>query len=427
MDARFEKESTYCPLISIALLFIISFSVYSQDLTKEFPLSFKVEIKNPMDKSRQEVMVHLPAQEIFNRYKDFNPDAFVVLDDQQTEIPSQYNSNHLLYKGIVLVLNDLNAREKVRLWVRYKKEGKTTREYPKRTQAEISHKVNGKFEDRKYIGGEFKNVDSLRVPDEHTDHSYFIRYEGPGWESDKVGYRFYLDWRNAVDVFGKKTQEMVLQNVGQDGFDSYHEMAPWGMDVMKVGESLGIGSIGYFNKGKARRIDEVDSVITVIPENGPVFSAVTTRYYSWTIADGVDVTSYISIHAGSRLTHQQISIPGSGTALCTGIGKDEKAKVFSNRGDKSSWGYVATFGPQSLNDDNLGVAVLFPPQDFLEFTEDSKNHIVRLKENDSNFVEYYYLAAWELEPNGIKEEAEFLQYLQQTASELANPVMVRFK
>ena len=85
----------------------------------------------------------------------------------------------------------------------------------------------------------------LRVPPEHTDHSWFIRYEGPGWESDLVGYRFYLDWRNATDIFGKKDHRYgACKDVGQDGFDSYHEPADWGMDVLKVGESLGIGALG---------------------------------------------------------------------------------------------------------------------------------------------------------------------------------------
>ena len=34
----------------------------------------------------------------------------------------------------------------------------------------------------------------------------FQRYQtdGPSWENDKVGFRHYLDGRNAKDVFGKK-------------------------------------------------------------------------------------------------------------------------------------------------------------------------------------------------------------------------------
>ena len=88
----------------------------------------------------------------------------------------------------------------------------------KLTQAELSIKVGGQWTNKEYEGGEFKNVDYLRVPEQHTDHTYYIRYEGPGWESDKMAYRFYLDWRNGMDVFGKLTPEPVLQQVGQDGF-----------------------------------------------------------------------------------------------------------------------------------------------------------------------------------------------------------------
>lgn len=397
----------------------------AQGIAKELPQFFEVRLTNPMNEAREEIMVFIPEEDILRNHTNFNPEAFAIFKNKE-EIPSQYNQNDPVYRGIVFVIERMSPKEVLTLKIQYKKEGRFSRNYTKRTQAEISHKINGKFEGRKYIGGEFKNVDSLRVPDAHTDHSNFVRYEGPGWESDKVGYRYYLDWRNAVDVFGKKAAEMVLQEVGLDGFSSYHEMAPWGMDVMKVGESLGIGSIAYHEGGKARRIDEVDSVTTVVSENGPVFSAITTNYFGWKVADGIDLTSHLSIHAGSRLTHQQILFAESGTPLCTGIGKDKKAKTFSHKGDSKSWGYLATYGPQSLNGDNLGVAVLFPPQDFIDFTEDAKSHIVRLKER-YNAIEYCYLAAWELEPGGIKDEAGFLSYLQKTAEELANPVMVNFK
>lgn len=409
-------------LLFLCIILIPAYG-FGQKISQQLPLFFEVEVTNPIDKPRDEVIVFIPESDIQKKHKDFNPEAFVVFGNDQ-EIPSQYNQNDPVRKGIVLVMEQLKAGEHVTLKVHYKKEGTISRDYTKRTQAEISHKFNGKFVDREYIGGEFKNVDALRVPEEHTDHSWFIRYEGPGWESDRVGYRFYLDWRNAVDVFGKKTTDMVLQNVGQDNFDSYHEMAPWGMDIMKVGESLGIGSIAYYENGKARRVDKVDSTFAAISENGAVYSAVTTDYYGWQVAGGLDLKSHLSIHAGSRLTHQQVFLEGAASSLCTGIGKDAKAKLFSEKGNKNSWGYLATYGSQSLNYDKLGVAVLFAPHDFIEFTADENSHIVRLKEK-KDAVAYYYLAAWELEPGGIQNEAAFLDYLQKTAEELANPVRVK--
>jgi len=105
-------------------------------------------------------------------------------------------------------------------------------------------KANGN-QQYEYQGGVFKPVKSLKVDKKHTDHSFDIQFEGPGWESDKIGYRIYLDWRNAIDIFGKKTNALVLQNVGLDGFDSYHEMQEWGVDILKVGDALGIGTLAF--------------------------------------------------------------------------------------------------------------------------------------------------------------------------------------
>ena len=38
-------------------------------------------------------------------------------------------------------------------------------------------------------------------------------------ESDQVGYRFYLDWRNGFDIWGKVSPMMMLKKTGLDGFD----------------------------------------------------------------------------------------------------------------------------------------------------------------------------------------------------------------
>lgn len=409
-----------------ALLLVLNLS--AQNLRKEFPKSFNVKVTNPISQERESVAVCLSAQELQKKYPDFNSRAFVVLDGKN-EIASQYNHKDADKPGLYLVLDKMAPKATHTLTVRYKETGETNRSYTKRTQAELSHKVGGEFKDRKYIGGTFQNVDSLRVPEEVTDHSYYIRFEGPGWESDKVGYRFYLDWRNGTDVFGKTTRDMVLQQVGQDGYDSYHELQDWGMDVLKVAKSLGVGTLAHFHNGAANRMAETDSMISVITENGPVYSSIRTNYYGWKTANmSLNINSNINIHAGTRLTHHQIGVSGGKPQnLSTGLIKDKRAKLHQQQGSANEWGYIATYGKQSLNGegDNLGIAVLFRPQDFLGFAADEHSHVVKLKPTGSK-LEYYYLAAWELEPEGIKNEAQFLQYLNRTARELANPVQVKF-
>ncbi len=73
----------------------------------------------------------------------------------------------------------------------------------------------------------------------------------------------------------------------------------------------------------------------------------------------------------------------------------------------------------------MGLAVLFKPQDLIEFTEDEHSHVVKLKPTNGT-LEYYFLAAWELEKEGIKNEQQFMDYLNKTAAELAKPLELRF-
>ena len=411
--------------LSFLLGFIVWCQSQAQDLTSQFQLSFHVKVSNPMNTSRQEAFAFIPE---VNLPKDFNAKAFVVLDKDK-KVASQYNINDVDYKGIVLVLPELAANESRQLEVRYAKTGEIKQEYTKRTQAELSYKTGGEWKAREYIGGTFKNTDYLRVPPEHKDHSWFIRYEGPGWESDKVGYRFYLDQRNATDVYGKTTADMMLQQVGLDGFDSYHHLQSWGMDVMKVGPSLGVGSIGAMANGKITRVEKTDSVTSRITENGNVYSSILTNYYGWKIGEKKhDLQSRITIHAGTRLTHQLLTLKNNPENICTGIVKDKKSVLLSDKGNATNFGYIATYGKQSLNGDGdeLGLAVFFRATDASEFNEDQFSHVVKLNPT-SGKVEYYFLATWVLEPNGIKDQQQFETYLKQVANELANPVKVELK
>ncbi|MCF8359390.1 MAG: DUF4861 domain-containing protein [Prolixibacteraceae bacterium] len=293
-------------------------------------------------------------------------------------------------------------------------------EYTQLADAELWVKTGGEFVDGIYEGGDgFTEVDSLRVPDVCTDHSLYIKYEGPGWESNLVGYRFYLDWRNAVDIYGKKTNDMVLEDVGQDGYESYHEMQDWGMDVLKVGTSLGIGSIGYWNGEAAERVAKTDSVICKVLSNGPLRSMIETSYYGWETADfKSNCTSYISIDANSRLSKQRLIFDEAPANVCTGIHLDETCEVIKI--EKENWVALATWGKQSLNNDNLGLVVFAPAESFERFETDVENEVVVLKP-ENNEVAWYFGACWELEPDGITTLDAFKAYIDEQLELLNNP------
>jgi hypothetical protein len=293
--------------------------------------------------------------------------------------------------------------------------------YPKRTYAELSHKIGGHFEGHEYKGGfSWVKPNYLRVPDNFRDHAYYIKYEGPGWESDKAGFRFYLDQRNAFDVFVKKTPGIVLPFVGVDNYETYHHPAIWGMDNMKVGSALGIGSIAVWDGKQAVRVEKTDSVVCYIPADGKVRSQVMTIYYGWD-ANGnkCNLKSLISIDAGSRASHIELLADKEITDLATGINKDKNAEFFTNIDPDSEWSYIAAFGKQSLNDDNLGLALFVRTKQIKTLTEDSRNHVVILNW-EKGYADYYIMPAWESDWEPVAAKTDFLKCIGEVMNRLNN-------
>ncbi|MBN1780559.1 DUF4861 domain-containing protein [bacterium] len=411
------------PWIFILTVAMIGSSCSS--LKQGFPESVRLAVNNPLSMDLTDYIAAIDIQAVREKCPDFNAKAFVVLSGDQEVASQTVDTDEDGKVDRILCVVQIAAHESKILTLRYASRGEATRLYTKRTQAELSHKFGGEFRDRKYIGGQFQNVRRLRVPDEHTDYSSYIRYDGPGWESDKVGYRFYLDWRNAIDIFGKKMPVMVLQDLGQDESESYHEMADWGMDILKVGESLGIGSVGMWVNSHAERVSNTDSVICEITDNGPVYSRIRTGYYGWKPGFlSYNLISELSICAGSRMTKQTLHIQGNPPNLCTGIVKLDSTEVLTV--DGQHWQVLATWGKQSLANDRLGMAVLYRKDDLIEITEDDLNHIAVLKPRGGELV-YYFLAAWEKESAGIQTREQFDQYLESSIQELDTPPMVFYE
>ena len=280
------------------------------------------------------------------------------------------------------------------------------------TYAEISVKEGGKWEGRKYIGGTFKNVQSLKLATEHTDHSFDIRYEGPGWENNKIGYRLYLDWRNAIDIFGKKTEAIILPQVGQDGFDSYHEMQDWGSDILKAGKGIGIGSIDRYLNNERLHFYEVDSTIAKI-HNTKNESGVKIQYYGWkTASDKIDFTSELSIHPDQLYTKHTLHPSKEIAGICTGIVKQKNTEVFQKESQNKKWAYIATYGKQSLIPDNLGMAIFYEIKTIESLVDTELDYLILFKPRNTA-TSFYFLGAWEQDKGAIKTKEEFLTYLDQ--------------
>ncbi len=281
-----------------------------------------------------------------------------------------------------------------------------------KTYAEISMKEGGKWEGSKYIGGTFNNIQSLKIAPKQTDHLEIIRYEGPGWESNKIAYRLYLDWRNAIDIFGKKTEAVILPLVGQVGSDSYHNMQDWGCDILNSGKGIGIGSINRYLNNEKLHFREVDSTLAKV-ENKVSESTVTINYYGWkTASDKIDFASKLSITPDQRYTKHTIQASKEIKGICTGIVKQKNAEFLKKESVNKKWAYIATYGTQSVIPDQLGMAIFYEINT-VESIENTELDYLLVFKPTTKLNSYYFLAAWEQEKDGIKSKEAFIKYLDE--------------
>lgn len=286
-----------------------------------------------------------------------------------------------------------------------------------KTYAEISIKEGGIWKENIYEGGQYTNVNKLTLPEQHTDHSNYIRYEGPGWENKQVAYRLYSDWRNAIDIFGKKVDSIVLPYVGQPNTSSYHEPSKWGQDILKAGNSLGLGGFGRLvNDTVVHFKNTAKTDIDV--QNTNTSSSVNLMYKNWiTGADTINLKASLTIYPTDRYTKVTLTPSYPIANICTGIVLFEQIPLLKKQGAK--WGYIATYGTQTLakETDQLGMALFYKLEE-ATLQKGTNDHLVVFKPLDN--ITYYFLAAWDQEKNGIQNKDGFMANLNKTLQILDN-------
>jgi hypothetical protein len=271
------------------------------------------------------------------------------------------------------------------------------------------------------VGDDFRSVLTYRETSDLKQDNGLIFLEGPGWESNLVGYRFYFDDRNRFDVFGKSTTELSLGNITEE----YHSRRAWGADILKVGTTLGIGSPALFKDGSFHAIEKTGLKSLDIITNGPLRSIIRVKYPEWEVdGDVLNATMELEIHANHRYTELRLSTDGTDQVFATGL-VDHPAIEGIVESVKQDYTTAYTWGNQTDMDEVLGMALIFPASDKPVF-EGLLNDTYTYSINSGSRCSYRFLAAWELEPEEIRinSEEEFDSYVQQVAKQWTNPLQL---
>lgn len=273
--------------------------------------------------------------------------------------------------------------------------------------------------------------------------------DGPSWENDRVGFRHYLDGRNAKDLFGKKTSSMSPEDVGLDAAgaveDNYHVMEDWGRDILAVGNSVGLGGYALMNETEFMRlgvtvedsINNVEKTTFHIDVEGPVNSIISYTYNNWKPNNRTySVKETTSIWPGIYGFKNTVSVSGliGDEDLAVGLVNINTDHSLGVLDENSKYVVLYTHDKQTYNKEWwLGMALILPKDKYLRFTQAPKtgplsnSFLAKLKIEDNQPVSYYAIAGWELSDEKFSNETYFTDYLKKLTGQLSAVVEIEVK
>lgn len=246
-------------------------------------------------------------------------------------------------------------------------------------------------------------IDSLQLAADLDPKRQYIMCEGPVLENDVIGYRLYADSRHRFDVFGKSVSDLVLDTVGWH----YHDIMPWGSDILKVGNSLGIGSPAIYYQDSIYSLSSNSyKTITAVQEGDEVgFRMILTDLHVGSDTFTIEHTWTIGTskpHASNRLKVLNGKLP-KGARFCTGIVRHEDEVHTATENGKQA---LYTFGKQSYHGHEMGMAIVTDTDVATNYYDDPLSHIWLFGTGLAE-VSYDIAASWQLDSQGVKSIEQF--------------------
>ncbi|WP_119351498.1 DUF4861 domain-containing protein [Mariniphaga sediminis] len=422
--------------MNIKLVYLILMAGFLFSCGKEASLSFR----NPQSVERPDEVVILTKEEL---------QAKVGLEEGT--FPFFKNADNSLVPFQLDDMNNDGKWDEVTLLLQFA---------PNETKEVFVEKVAGnsslpEFEKRtnlrlgiKQEDGSYKEVDSYRALPCSDGFEVIAQGESVNWENDKIGFRNYFDCRNVKDLFGKLKPEMIIDKIHTPEMGSYHDLADWGMDVLHCGSSLGSGGIALMKDDSLFRLGSTEVYEYQKLTEGPVRSVFELRYKGWDV-DGemLEAVEHISIYPGKYWFESDVTVTGcpAGSQIVTGIVTSHlKREPFKFQTD--NFQCIGTHDVQSLNNDELGMAVIVPLEEagkigrttdinFFKLGYEtvpekgfsqiiSETYYIGQKCESTQPAKHYFFSVWGLDKDQWKTEEGFKKYIKEEAEKLSESIVL---
>ena len=372
------------------------------------------DIHNPGNEVRTDVPVVL---NISDTQIGFTVNGAVVYDSGK-EITSQLDKdgrNHEL-----AFVTDLKAKQTKTLRVVLSAQ-KVERHYSPRVYAEmlLSDKKNN-----------FKYISSLTTPG-NSDVYNLLYHHGPAFESELVAYRIYFNTKQTIDIYGKFHKGLEIQE--SHFYPNDAQLAKgFGDDVLRVGNSCGVGTLKSWDGKKALDFDPVGTRTESVIASGPVRTIVDVCLQDWQWnGKTYNIRQRYILYAGHRDCQVDVRWEESlkDETLCCGVQKLRDSQHYSD-----GKGLVACWGTDfPVNDtikyhkETVGIGVCVPMKNVRQAVADNLNYLYTIVTSGKEEFTYHLTFTSTKETFGYKTPKAWFEYLKKWKSELQNPCTVTLK
>lgn len=355
-----------------------------------------VIVYNQADFDRNKEIIEINKSSVVNKLGLKTNERFILLDHDSNQVDFQIASNSNQSTDSLLIFP-----------VSVKANSKASYTIKKGIPAPFQSKAYGRF-----------------VPERKDDYC---------WENDRIAFRVYGPTLQAtgeissgIDVWTKRTDKLIINKWYADdltGKQSYHTDHGEGLDMYKVGPTLGAGATTPFVNQKLWF--SKNFVSYEILDNGPMRTTVKLNYASFP-ADKTEIseTRIITLDANSQLNKITLiyNFKGNTLPVATGIvtrnSKEEKKLISTGKN------YFLHAEPTDSINGELYEAVI-GEKSFTNILE-KDNHILGIQQvNPNEKYTYYQGAGWN--KWGFETFDAWGEYVKQFSKKLENPLKITIK
>lgn len=248
-----------------------------------------------------------------------------------------------------------------------------------------------------------------------------MHHHGVALESDLMAYRLYFDNRQTVDVYAKKTPRLELAQ--SLWYPNEQQLAAhFGDDVLKVGNTIGVGSLRPWNGEKLLTFAPFETRTQRIVSTGKVRSIVEIDLQGWqTEGKSVHLKVRYTLYAHHRDMLCEVFLSEPLPHLVTGVQQVGEAGVWMSQNNLvGAWG---TDWP--VNDtihyakETVGLGVCVPRSYAVKAVGIDRNLLLPLPEQA--YLCFYLTTVAQKEDNPPARTSDsFFQFLLQWQKELEN-------